>query len=90
MDRKTIVKALECSNKPANEVVCKEGCPYFLKEAIPAESIELFGPIADEEIDGVPYCYGCDYERICEDAARMLMQDEILINEMRGVGVEKE
>lgn len=65
-DLKTIIDALRCSTKAPPD--CKADCPYRTREAVE----EKFRMLADYVEDGVPYCIGCDCDKIALDAAAEL------------------
>lgn len=72
MTTKEMAFFLRCCNAAPNDHLrdCDESCPYFTITEIPADMIGVVP--ADIEKNGVPCWTGCDYERISEDAARML------------------
>ena len=63
-DIRTIIRALRCTSTPGHKACA--GCPYDLADPLP----EPLKSLAEE--DGL--AHSCDSDRICQDAAEMLVQ----------------
>lgn len=71
MTNKEMAAYLRCTIKVSAES-CDPKCHYLHKEEIKPD----FPMRADLVEDGVEYWTSCDYERMMEDAARMLEESE--------------
>lgn len=82
MKRDELVKALRCSNSLPEDrtCVCTDACPYYYLEEIPGGYRNAMKP--DVVIDGVPYTVGCDYEGMAFDAAKMLEDDGLMLEDL--------
>lgn len=61
-----LIKKLRCSS--SSDSKCDTNCRYCKSDEIP----EQYKEMADFQKDGKYYCYSCDCDRICMDAADKL------------------